>query len=74
MLEGEHYSILLTFIKLPFVIKVFVLSIFEWPFYTGLMYCMFCCTGLANPLTVGEERPQPLCFEGKLKHYQLKVS
>ena len=23
------------FIKLPFVIKVFVLSIFEWPFYTG---------------------------------------
>ena len=26
---------LLTFIKLPFVIKVFVLSIFEWRFYTG---------------------------------------
>ena len=23
------------FIKLPFVIKTFVLSIFEWPFYTG---------------------------------------
>ena len=23
------------FIKLPFVIKIFVLSIFEWPFYTG---------------------------------------
>ena len=23
----------LTFIKLPFVIKIFVLSIFEWPFY-----------------------------------------
>ena len=22
-------------IKLPFVIKIFVLSIFEWPFYTG---------------------------------------
>ena len=22
-------------IKLPFVIKTFVLSIFEWPFYTG---------------------------------------
>ena len=28
-------SILLTFIKLPFVIKNFVLSNFEWPFYTG---------------------------------------
>ena len=24
-----------TFIKLPFVIKIFILSIFEWPFYTG---------------------------------------
>ena len=24
-----------TFIKLPFVIKIFVLSIFEWPFYSG---------------------------------------
>ena len=23
-----------TFIKLPFDIKIFVLSIFEWPFYT----------------------------------------
>ena len=25
-----------TFIKLPIVIKIFVLSIFEWLFYTGL--------------------------------------
>ena len=31
----EHSAILSTFIKLPFVIKIFVLSIFEWPFYTG---------------------------------------
>ena len=28
-------AILSTFIKLPLVIKIFVLSIFEWPFYTG---------------------------------------
>ena len=35
MLQGEHSAILLTFIKLPFVIKIFILSIFEWPFYTG---------------------------------------
>ena len=35
MLQGEHSATLLTFIKLPFVIKSFVLSIFEWPFYTG---------------------------------------
>ena len=31
----EHSAILSTFIKLPFVIKTFVLSIFVWPFYTG---------------------------------------
>ena len=35
MLPLEHSAILSTFIKLPFVIKIFVLSIFEWPFYTG---------------------------------------
>ena len=29
-------AILSTFIKLPFVIKIFVLSIFEWPLKTGL--------------------------------------
>ena len=34
MLQGEHSAILSTFIKLPFVTKIFVLSIFEWPFYT----------------------------------------
>ena len=28
-------AILLTFIKLQFIIKIFVLSIFKWPFYTG---------------------------------------
>ena len=33
MLQGEHSAILLTFIKLPFVIKIFVMSIFEWQFY-----------------------------------------
>ena len=31
----EHSAILLTFIKLPFVLKTFVLSIFEWPLKTG---------------------------------------
>ena len=30
----EHSAILSTFIKLPIVIKIFVLSIFEWPFNT----------------------------------------
>ena len=35
MLQGEHSAILLTFIELLFVIKIFDLSFFEWPFYTG---------------------------------------
>ena len=39
--EWEHSAILSknailsTFIKLPIVFKIFVLTIFEWPFYTG---------------------------------------
>ena len=36
MLPLEHSAILSTFIKLPFVIKIFVLSIFEWPLKTGI--------------------------------------
>ena len=35
MLKREHSAILWTFIKLSGVIKNFILSIFEWPFYTG---------------------------------------
>ena len=35
MLQGEHSAILSTFINLPFAIKTFVLSIFEWPLKTG---------------------------------------
>ena len=35
MLQREHSAILSTFIKLLFVIKIFVKSIFEWSFYTG---------------------------------------
>ena len=37
MLQWEHSAIFPTFIKLPSVIKIFVLSIFEWPFYTGFI-------------------------------------
>ena len=35
MLQREHSAILSTFIKLPVAIKIFVVSIFEWPFYSG---------------------------------------
>ena len=38
MLQGEHSEILRTFIKLPVVIKIFVLSILEWPFTQVLLY------------------------------------
>ena len=41
MLQGEHSALLSTFTKLPLVIKTFVLSIFEWPFYTG--FTVFDC-------------------------------
>ena len=51
----EYSAIRSTFIKLPFVIITVVLSIFEWPFYTGftvndnlflfvcLCVCLFVC-------------------------------
>ena len=49
-------AILSTFIKLPFVIKIFVLSIFEWPLYTDftvhvhVIYLLFVyVTGVSLP-------------------------
>ena len=48
MLQGEHSAILSTVIMLPFVIKIFVLSIFEWLLktcfivLTTYMYFLFC--------------------------------
>ena len=41
MLGGEHSAILSDFIKLPIVIKLCVLSPFEWPFYTGFTVSAF---------------------------------
>ena len=43
MLPLEHSEILSTFIKLPFVIKIFVSSIFEWPLKTGFTVILFFC-------------------------------
>ena len=34
--KGSILQIFSTFIKLTFIMKTFVLSIFEWPFYTGI--------------------------------------
>ena len=36
MLQREHYAMFSTLIKLPVAIATFVLSMFEWPFYTGV--------------------------------------
>ena len=44
MLCGEYSAILSTFIKLPFVSKIFVLSIFEWPFYTSFTVSLYSWT------------------------------
>ena len=41
MLQREHSAILSSFIKLPFVIKTFVLSSFEWPLKTGFTVLAF---------------------------------
>ena len=35
MLQGEHSALLSTFINLPFVIKICILSTFEWPLKIG---------------------------------------
>ena len=37
MIQREHSAILMTCIKLHFVIKIFVLSNFEWPLKTGFI-------------------------------------
>ena len=39
--EGEHSAILSTFIKLLFIIKIFVFSIIEWPAKTGFAVHIF---------------------------------
>ena len=41
MLQGEHSAILPTFIKLPFLIKIFVLSNFEWLLKTRFTVGLF---------------------------------
>ena len=43
----EHSAILFTFIELPFVIKSFVLSIFEWSLKIGFTVCLFDLTVLS---------------------------
>ena len=51
MLQREHSAILLTFIKLPVVIKTFVMSILEWSFYTGFTVLLVYNTVWPNKCT-----------------------
>ena len=51
MLQGEHSAILMTFIKLPFVIEIFILSIFE-------LLSLSCAGGILKnqPVCLGTSR------------------
>ena len=55
MLQGEHSAILSTFIKLPFAINTFILSIYQLPLKTGFtvseVYSLRCTIFTQNILT-----------------------
>ena len=79
--KGEHSAIRLTFIKLqsediithdmklPFVIKIFVLSIFESSFYPGFTVCFLFCVFSS----VEGERSSLPSFSG-LFHYHIPTN
>ena len=54
MLLLEHSAILSTFIKLPIIIKIFILSIFEWLFYTG--FTVNCGSTIVNAVDMGKKQ------------------
>ena len=58
MLQTEHSAILLTFIKLLHVIKIFVLSILEWPLKTG-----FYCTYMSILPIFKKKKPFPSIYD-----------
>ena len=57
--KGEHSAILLTFIKLPIVIMIFVLSVFEWPCYVGFTALVMIISFLIRLLEPGGDK---ICF------------
>ena len=63
MLQREHSAILSTFIKLPFVIKIFVLTFFEWLLKTGFTVFGGSAVGMTNTLKID----QCLKMEGVLE-------
>ena len=68
MLQREHSAILLTFIKLPFAIKTFVLSCFEWPLKTGFTllsysHCRYCAYPDFNSDRMSPSWPQEFLIQ-----------
>ena len=57
-----------SFIKLLFVIKIFVLSIFEWPFYTGFTV-VTCQKGLDKQYCLLSEKHFVNSNLNKKKHF-----
>ena len=62
MLQSENSAILSTFIKLPVVIKSFVLYIFEWPFYTGFTVCHMTCVHHSSYKQNGNSASKNCCI------------
>ena len=56
-----HSTILLTFIKLSFVIKTFVLSIFKWPLKTGV-FCTLRILRVVSRMKICFWSIDSLCF------------
>ena len=76
MLQGEHSAKLSAFINVPFVVKTFVLSFFEWPFYTGYtVHCIFTPYFMPQPPTSALRSSnnyvkQPVCFNLQIADIQ----
>ena len=63
----ELSAILSTFIKLPFVLKTFVLSILEWPLKTGFtVYRLMACRRKGKPKLTWKKLMVKDCREWKL--------
>ena len=63
MLQGEHSAILSTFIKLPFVVKIFVLSFFEWSLKTGLTVLTMWHMGMIHGSHIGQVGKMSVCID-----------
>ena len=68
MLQEEHSAILSTFIKLPFVIKIFVLSILSGRFTQVLLYNSKSYKNRCNRMIIGIEKIREYFDEKVIKN------